>query len=62
LSAAQRGDNKLVYFIIEDAVQGSPLASSYIKPVAIHNGFEAYYTLVRARLERQNRFGRKEVS
>jgi len=45
LSAAQRRDNKLVYFIIEDAVQGSPLASSYIKPVAMHNGFEAYYTL-----------------
>ena len=45
LSTAQRRDNKLVYFIIEDAVQGSPLASSYIKPVAMHNGFEAYYTL-----------------
>ncbi len=38
-------DNKLVYYILEDATQGSPLASSYIRQAPIKNGFEAYYTL-----------------
>jgi hypothetical protein len=38
-------DNKLVYFILEDATQSSPLASSYIRQAPIKNGFEAYYTL-----------------
>ncbi len=37
--------NKLVYYILEDATQGSPLASSYIRQAPIKNGFEAYYTL-----------------
>ena len=45
LTPNQRRDNKLVYFVIEDAVQGSPLASSYVRQVPINNGFEAYYTL-----------------
>jgi hypothetical protein len=45
LSDDKRRDNKLVYYIIEDAVQGSTLASSYIKQVPLNNGFEAYYTL-----------------
>jgi hypothetical protein len=45
LSPEQRRDNKLVYYVIEDAVQGSALATSYVKQVAINNGFEAYYTL-----------------
>ncbi len=35
----------MVYFVIEEAVQASPLASSYIRQVPMHNGFEAYYTL-----------------
>jgi hypothetical protein len=45
LSSAQRRDNKLVYFVIKEAVQASPLALSYIRQVPVHNGFEAYYTL-----------------
>jgi hypothetical protein len=45
LNPNQRRDNKLVYFVIEDAVQGSPLASSYVRQVPLNNGFEAYYTL-----------------
>jgi hypothetical protein len=45
LTPEQRRDNKLIYFVLEDSVQGSPLASSYIKQVPLHNGFEAYYTL-----------------
>ena len=45
LTANQRRDNKLVYFIIEDAVHNSPLAASYVKTSALNNGFEAYYTL-----------------
>jgi hypothetical protein len=38
-------DNKLVFYILEDATQGSPLASSYIRLAPSQNGFEAYYTL-----------------
>jgi hypothetical protein len=46
LSPSKRRDNKLVYYIIEDAVQGSALASSYVQQVPLNNGFEAYYTLL----------------
>ena len=45
LSPEKRRDNKLVYFIIEDAVQNSTLATSYIKQAPLGNGFEAYYVL-----------------
>ena len=45
LTPEQRRDNKLVYYVIEEAVQGSPLATSYVRQVAVNNGFEAYYTL-----------------
>ena len=45
LTAEQRRDNKLVYYVIEDAVQNSPLAASYVRQAPINNGFEAYYTL-----------------
>jgi hypothetical protein len=38
-------DNKLVYYILEDATQGSPLASSYVRQAPVKNGFEAYYLL-----------------
>jgi hypothetical protein len=45
LSSQQVNDNKLVYFILEDATQASPLASSYLRQAPEKNGFEAYYTL-----------------
>jgi hypothetical protein len=38
-------DNKLVYYILEDATQGSPLAASYVRQAPVKNGFEAYYLL-----------------
>jgi hypothetical protein len=38
-------DNKLVYYILEDATQGSPLAASYVRQAPVKNGFEAYYSL-----------------
>ncbi len=46
LSPSKRRDNKLVYYIIEDAVQGSALASSYIQQAPLNNGFEAYHTFL----------------
>jgi hypothetical protein len=45
LSAKKINDNKLVYFILEDATQSSPLASSYVRQAPVKNGFEAFYTL-----------------
>jgi hypothetical protein len=45
LTPDKRRDNKLVYFVIEEAVQGSTLAASYVRQVPLYNGFEAYYTL-----------------
>jgi hypothetical protein len=45
LSAEQKRDNKLVYYVIEDAVQNSPLAASHVRQAGLNNGFEAYYTL-----------------
>jgi hypothetical protein len=45
LSKLKMKDNKFVYYIIEDATQGSALASSYVRQAPIENGFEAYYTL-----------------
>ncbi len=38
-------DNKLVYYLLEDATQGSALASSYVRQAPNENGFEAFYTL-----------------
>jgi hypothetical protein len=38
-------DNKFVYYILEDATQGSALAASYVRQAPVENGFEAYYTL-----------------
>jgi hypothetical protein len=46
LSQAHHRDNKLVYYIIEEAVQQSALASSYVRKSPLNNGFEAYYTLL----------------
>ncbi len=45
LTANKKRDKKLVYYIIDDAVQNSTLAASYIKQAALGNGFEAYYML-----------------
>jgi hypothetical protein len=45
LSVQKIHDNKMVYFILEDATQGSPLAASYVRQAPVKNGFEAYYTL-----------------
>jgi hypothetical protein len=45
LTPTKKRDNKMVYFIIEDAVQHSPLAASYVRQAPVNNGFEAYYTL-----------------
>jgi hypothetical protein len=46
LTPDKRRDNKLVYYVIEDAVQSSSLASSYVRKAPLDNGFEAYYTLM----------------
>jgi len=45
LTPEQLRDNKMVYYIIEDSVQSSPLAASYVRQAQLYNGFEAYYTL-----------------
>jgi hypothetical protein len=45
LSPGKVRDNKLVYYLLEDATQGSALASSYVRQAPNENGFEAYYTL-----------------
>jgi hypothetical protein len=46
LTQVQHRDNKLVYYIIEEAVQQSNLAASYVRKAPLNNGFEAYYTLM----------------
>jgi hypothetical protein len=38
-------DNKLVYYILEESVAGSPTASKYVRRAAMWNGNEAYYML-----------------
>ena len=45
LTPVKKRDNKMVYYIIEDSVQNSPLAASYVRQAPVNNGFEAYYTL-----------------
>ena len=45
LSDQKVNDNKLVFYILEDATQLSPLAASYVRQAPAKNGFEAYYTL-----------------
>ena len=45
LSSQKVSDNKLVYYVLEDATQLSPLAASYVRQSPVQNGFEAYYTL-----------------
>ncbi len=38
-------ENKLVYYILEESVAGSPTASKYVRRAAMWNGNEAYYML-----------------
>jgi hypothetical protein len=45
LTESQLNENKLVFYLLEDSTQGSPLAASYIRQAPSQNGFEAYYTL-----------------
>ena len=45
LPANKQQENKMVFLILEDAVQSSPMASSYVRQAPAMNGFEAYYTL-----------------
>ncbi len=45
LSPVKQQDNKMVFLLIEDAVQSAPMASSYVRQAHSMNGFEAYYTL-----------------
>ena len=45
LSPVKLRDNKMVYYILEDSVQSSPLAASYVRQAPLNNGFEAYYIL-----------------
>ncbi len=45
LTVTQQEDNKLVYYILEDAVSGSSVASKYIRRAAMWNGHEAYFLL-----------------
>jgi hypothetical protein len=45
LNIGQQDDNKLVYYILEDAVSGSAVATKYLRRAAVWNGHEAYFLL-----------------
>jgi hypothetical protein len=45
LTVDLQADNKLVYYILEDAVAGSTVASKHIRRAAVWNGNEAYFYL-----------------
>jgi hypothetical protein len=45
LTVSQQEDNKLVYYILEDAVAGSTTAAKYVRRAALWNGHEAYHLL-----------------
>jgi hypothetical protein len=45
LTAQQHDENKLVYYILEDAVSSSTVAAKYVRRAAVWNGHEAYYLL-----------------
>jgi hypothetical protein len=45
LSPVKQQDNKMVFLLLEEAVQSAPMASSYVRQAPSMNGFEAYYTL-----------------
>jgi hypothetical protein len=42
LTPKHQEDNKLVYYLLEDAVAGSPVAAKYVRRAAEWNGSEAY--------------------
>ncbi len=44
-TAVHQEDNKLVCYILEDAVSGSPVAAKHVRRAAIWNGHEAYQFL-----------------
>ena len=45
LTVSQQEENKLVYYIIEDAVSGSAVATQHVRRAAEWNGWEAYNLL-----------------
>jgi hypothetical protein len=45
LTPELQDENKLVYYILEESVSGSPTASKYVRRAAMWNGNEAYYLL-----------------
>jgi hypothetical protein len=45
LTPELQDENKLVYYILEESVGGSPTASKYVRRAAMWNGNEAYYLL-----------------
>ncbi len=45
LTAQQHDENKFVYYILEDAVSSSTVASKYVRRAAVWNGHEAYFLL-----------------
>ncbi len=59
LTMTQKDDNKLVYYILEDAVSGSPTASKYVRRAAVWNGHEpiSFFTMdTRCRVQLPRRF------
>jgi hypothetical protein len=45
LTTQQNDENKLVYYLLEDAVSSSTVASKYVRRAAVWNGHEAYFLL-----------------
>ncbi len=45
LTFERQEDNKLVFYILEDAVAGASVAAKYVSRAALWNGNEAYYLL-----------------
>jgi hypothetical protein len=45
LTLDRQEENKLVFYILEDAVAGAPVAAKYVRRAALWNGNEAYYML-----------------
>jgi hypothetical protein len=45
LTPQQHDENKFVYYILEEAVAGSTVASKYVRRAAVWNGHEAYFLL-----------------
>jgi hypothetical protein len=43
LTTQQHDENKFIYYILEDAVSSSTVASKYVRRAAVWNGHEAYF-------------------